>query len=77
MATQLAQLTPAELANTPTVPPPPGVTPNFDGLTSLQTAIIAVTSVFVGITLVFMGVRTYSKIKIFGKGSWDDGKYLH
>ncbi|KAL8632349.1 hypothetical protein Q9189_001921 [Teloschistes chrysophthalmus] len=72
MAAPLAQLTPAELANTPSVPPPPGITPNFDGPNNLGNAVIASTSVFVAITLIFMGVRTYAKFKIFGKGSWDD-----
>ncbi|KAL9576233.1 MAG: hypothetical protein Q9212_007272 [Teloschistes hypoglaucus] len=72
MATQLAQLTPAELANTPSIPPPPGITPNFDGPNNLGNAVITSTSAFVAITLIFMGVRTYAKFKIFGKGSWDD-----
>ena len=75
MADQLSQLSPAELSQMPSIPPPPGATIDFDGPNLLGTTSITVTSVFMGLAFVFLGIRAYTKIKIYRKGSWDDRKF--
>ena len=75
MANQLSQLDPAELSKTPTVSPPPGATVNFDGPNPLEFTMIIVTSIFMGLAFLFVGIRAYTKIKIYGKGSWDDRRF--
>ena len=74
MAAQLAQLDPAQLSKTSTVPPLPGVTVNFDGKNPLKTVIITVTSVFMGLAFFFVGIRVYIKIMRYSRRSWDDGE---
>ena len=76
MADQLAQLTPAELSKMPSMRPPPGAVIDFDGPNPLERTTITVTSTFMGIALFFVSIRAYTKVKIYGKGSWDDRKYL-
>ena len=75
MASQFSQLSPAALSKTPAVSPPPGVTSNFDGPNPLEATIITVTSVFMGLAFFFVGIRAYTKIKIYGRGSWDDRNF--
>ena len=75
MASQLSQLDRAELSKIPTVSSPPGATVNFDGPNSLESTMIIVTSIFMGLAFLFVGIRAYTKIKIYGKGSWDDRRY--
>ena len=75
MADQVAKLSSAELSQMPSIPPPPGVTIDFDGPNPLETTNITVTSVFMGIAFLFVGIRAYTKIKIYKKGSWDDRKF--
>ena len=74
MASQLAQLDPAQLSKLPTIPPPPGGTIDFDGPNPLETSNITVTTVFMGLAFLLVGIRAYTKIKIKGSWSWDDRK---
>ena len=69
MATQSAQVD-----SKPAVPAPPGMTSDFDGPNPFKTTIITVTTVFMGLAFLFAGIRAYTKIKIKGCWSWDDGK---
>ena len=75
MANQLSQLNPTELSKLPSVSPPQGATIDFNRPNPLEATIITVTSVFMGLAFLFVGVRSYAKIKIHGKGSWDDGRF--
>lgn len=75
MAGQLAQLDPAELSKSPSVSPPPGAIIDFDGPNPLETTIISVTTGFMGLAFLFVGIRVYTKTKIKGSWSWDDGKF--
>ena len=72
MAAQIAQLTPAELSKSPSLPPPVGATIDFDGPNDLRVTSIAVTTVFMSIAFSFVGVRAYTKLRIYRKASWDD-----
>ena len=75
MAAQPAEMDPAKLSELPSVPAPPGSISDLDGPNPLKTTIITVTTVFMGLALLFMGIRAYTKIKIKGRWSWDDGKF--
>ena len=75
MAGQYAQMDPVQLSKTPTVPPPPGATINFDEPNPLQKTIITVTSVFMGLSFFFVGIRAYVKLMKYSRKSWDDGKF--
>ena len=74
MANQLSQLNPAELSQMPSGPPSPGATIDFDGPNPMGTTMITATSVFMGLAFLFVGIRAYTKIKVYGRGSWDDRK---
>ena len=75
MAAQPAEMDPAKLSELPSVPAPPGWTSDLDGPNPLKTTIITVTTVFMGLAFLFMGIRAYTKIKIKGRWTWDDGKF--
>lgn len=75
MASQLLQLDPAELSKTPSVSPPPGAAIDFEGPNPLEATTIIIASVFMGLAYFFVGIRAYTKIKIYGKGSWDDRRF--
>ncbi|KAI4218695.1 MAG: hypothetical protein L6R36_008805 [Xanthoria steineri] len=63
------------LAQMPAISPPPGVRFDFNGPNPLAYTITTVASVFVALTLFFLAIRTYAKVKIHRKGTWDDGKF--
>ena len=75
MEAQSAQVDPAQLSKLPSVPAPSGQTSEFDGPNPFKTTIITVTTVFMGFAFLFVGIRAYTKIKIKGRWSWDDGKF--
>ena len=77
MAGQFAQLDPTQLSRTPSVPPPTGVTVDFDSPNPLEKTIITVPSVFMGLAFIFVGIRSYTKIKKYSRRSWDDGRFRH
>lgn len=56
------------------IPPPPGVTPNFDNPTNIGPPLLGVGAVFVAIMFVFLAIRIYVKAKIVRKSSPDDCK---
>ncbi|KAI9836483.1 MAG: hypothetical protein M1837_003389 [Sclerophora amabilis] len=58
--------------NAPAIPPPPGVTPNFENPESLATELITVNSVFVALMLIAVGVRVWTKSRITHSLGWDD-----
>ena len=75
MSPSLSSLTPEELSalsSYPTLPPPPGVMPNFMDPENQNQPLIVVASLL----LVIMGAivlnRAYCKIFIVRKYSWDD-----
>ena len=60
--------------NTSTIPPPPGVTVNFDNPVSRGYLLIVVGGVLLGPTLLFVAVRLYVKVFIVRKINWGDGE---
>lgn len=66
------QLDPATLDNVPLSPPPNGVNIHFHEQNPWKATAIAVTSIFVILAIIFTSIRSYTKIKILSKGSWDD-----
>ncbi|KAL9100719.1 MAG: hypothetical protein Q9187_009332, partial [Circinaria calcarea] len=54
------------------IPPPPGVTPNFDNPTNIGPPLLGVGAVFVAIMFIFLAIRIYVKTKIVRKSSPDD-----
>lgn len=67
-----------QLARTPFVQPPPGVTPNFVNPPTRATLQIWTTSIFLGIATMSYANRIYVKTRLMKTWSWDDGEFtLH
>ncbi|KAH6657437.1 hypothetical protein BKA67DRAFT_643441 [Truncatella angustata] len=69
---QLASLTPEQLAAMPAAQPPEGVQSNFDHPDSTAPRAIAVISVFLGIMIMVVALRLYSRIWVVRKTGLDD-----
>ncbi|PQE12570.1 integral membrane protein [Rutstroemia sp. NJR-2017a BBW] len=63
------------LNSTPAIPPPDGVSPNFEHPQSRGQLQITVTSVILSIMLLFFINRVYVKVFLIKKARWDDGAY--
>ncbi len=61
-------------ATTPILPPPPGVTPDFEGRSSVQNTLIIVFSVFLGLSTAFLGLRLYTVLRIIRRFGLDEGE---
>ncbi|KAI9924228.1 hypothetical protein ASPWEDRAFT_42662 [Aspergillus wentii DTO 134E9] len=69
---ELANMTPEQLANTPVRPPPPGITPNLANPSSDGDVLVIIGSVMIGIMLVIASLRFYVKFFMRRKPSPDD-----
>lgn len=56
----------------PALPPPPGITPNFDSPSSIGKAIIIFNVVFLTLMLGFVTMRIYTRGILLGSLYWDD-----
>jgi len=65
-------MTPEELARTPAMPPPNGVTPNFVDPESRAPAAIALLSSFLAIMLIILSLKLFSRWYIIKKVGPDD-----
>lgn len=80
MPSHFSGLTPDEidaLANLPIIPPPKGVTPNFQNPVDQNKPLYIVTSLLFGIMTFFVFNRAYTKTYIVRKYSWDDCMYKY
>ena len=60
------------LGNVSTVPPPPGVVPNFVDPVSLQRYDVLTQSVCLSVATVFVLMRLYTKVVVLRNPWWDD-----
>lgn len=73
MANPLAGLTPAELAQTPALMPPPGVMPNFiDPPGTLEAVTNATMAICFALTTIFVFVRLLTKYCVDRSLQWED-----
>lgn len=63
----------AEAANQPLMPPPPGETPDFDGESDRQRAIVAVFAVTFTLATIATVLRFYTRVYILKVVSLDEG----
>lgn len=79
ISTDLSKLPPEvlqQLSNMPSIPPPPGVIPNFQNPeTSKNTQIIS-TGFILGLVVIFFFNRAYAKVFLMRKLTWDDATLL-
>ena len=76
MANPLAGLTPAELAQTPALMPPPGVVPNFiDPPGTLEAVTNATMAICFAFTTIFVLVRLLTKYCVDRGLQWEDCQY--
>ena len=64
----------AYLRQIPSVPPPPGVTPNFVDPPNDKDALNVLSSILLVFMMIFVVNRVYVKTMIVRKYSWDDCK---
>ena len=77
MANPLANLTPAELAQTPALMPPPGVVPNFiNPPGTLEAVTNATMAICFALTTVFVLVRLLTKYCVDRGFQWEDCQYI-
>ncbi|KAL8719987.1 MAG: hypothetical protein Q9225_003079 [Loekoesia sp. 1 TL-2023] len=72
MVSDLAKLTPQQLAEYPIRPPPSGVLSNFGDAADRNAPFFVVDTIFLVIMVVFFLNRIYTKQFIVKKFSWDD-----
>ncbi|KAI5457524.1 hypothetical protein BGZ63DRAFT_408258 [Mariannaea sp. PMI_226] len=60
-------------STTPAMPPPPGVTSDFDRWTTQQSILIAVYSVTFGLATILLIIRIYTVLRILKRFGLDDG----
>lgn len=65
------------LANTPSIPPPVGVTPNFVDPVNTGNIQIIVSAVMFAFTILFFLNRVYVKVFLIRKITWDDGMLFY
>lgn len=58
------------------LPPPPGVTVDFDNPQSNALGTVVVAYLFLVLTILFVGARFYTKIAISRSVGWDDCKKM-
>ena len=76
MANPLAGLTPAELAQTPALMPPPGVVPNFINPSgTLEAVTNATMAICFAFTTIFVLVRLLTKYCVDRALLWEDCQY--
>lgn len=56
----------------PGLTPPPGTTPNFTHPTDRGPVLIVVNGILLALMMVFIAIRSYTKLAIVRKVSWDD-----
>ena len=61
----------------PFYPPPPGVVPNPSNPQTRGRDLTVTCSVFLGIMIIFVSIRTYTKLWLMRKVTWDDRMYSH
>ena len=73
MATGSTPITPAMLEG-PLLPPPPGVTPNFNAVNTYHFRLLHVMIAMIVLSATFIAMRLYTKIAITRQLWWDDCK---
>jgi hypothetical protein len=68
----MSSMSPTQLADTPAIPPPPGVTPNFIDPISRSPMGIGVSCMIIFLMIFFFVLRIYSRIFIQKHLTWDD-----
>lgn len=64
----------ASSATTPIEPPPPGVTPDFEGRSSVQNTLLIVYPFFLSLSTAFLGLRLYTVLRIIRRFGLDEGE---
>ncbi len=67
----------ADILNEPFHPPPPGVVPNSLNPQTRGRDMTITCSVFLSMMICFVSIRTYTKLWIMGKVTWDDRMLPH
>ncbi|KAH7131840.1 hypothetical protein B0J11DRAFT_599848 [Dendryphion nanum] len=62
-----------DLSKIPVVPPPPGVTSNFENPYSMASTLLVINVVFSAIALICSALRIYTRAVVIRKVDWDDG----